>query len=341
MVYPVASVVNTGTGRADMNSMKRIVLPVLMVVVFAAWLGALPADRTIVNPEGVPLFYAFVPQREESVIGGPEALYDDPEQLIAGIQEYTGEVRTLAPGGMWRIPSDSGVIVGYFGDGNAPVALQLVAMPVPEGTGPVEIIPFGDGAYRLERWEVPEFSEPIVLDGMDGEWESRDPIVRFGAMESAARIEDSVRGRLLSQDDALFWRDYGTGIRSVKSVLGAGWWYVAIDATEPIEAGTFYHFRLFPDRDTASSAGQLVVPVDDHSGPVVFRAPAGTITLVGQYVRRGTFLELSIARDTVESMMPLAFENDWSVDIASSHGDEMTREHFTWGTIFLNDIAGR
>ena len=349
MVHAAVLIVNTGAIRADRQTMKRFVVPVVLVVVFAGVLGALPAGRTIVNPEGAPLFYAFVRQQEASVMGGESEAFLDRDAIVAGIQDIAEELHVLPPGGMWRVPSNSGVILGYFGDGNAPEALQLVALEVPIGTKPVEIVPFrrtsaaaSDATYRIERWEVPEFSEPIILDGMNGEWESRQPIIRFGAMEAAVRIEDGVHGRALTQDDALYWRNNGTGIRSVKSVLTDRMLYVAIESTEAIESATFYHFRLFPDRDTASSAGQLVVPVDKRSGPVVFHAPAGNVTLVGQYVRRGAFVELSVARDAIESTMPLVFaHDDWSVDIASSHGDETTREHFTWGTIFFNDISGR
>lgn len=322
--------------------MKRFLSGIATGCVFLAAVSALPDGRTVINAENVPVVYAFVPNEELPLIVSRGSEPPPPQSAIALLQERGDELNLLAPGGMWRIPTDPGVIVGYYTGGASALTDRLVSIAVPTGREPVRIVPYidpaGGSATLVETWDVPDYPEPVLLDGMNDEWSEIADVARFGSMSEPPRIEDSVRGEEIEPQAARFYRVAGTGVRRVRSVLGTRWWFVAIDAGASIESGTYYHLRVFPRRDTASSAGQVVVPIDAVSGPVVFRDPTGRVSLVGQYVRRRSFVEFSIARGTIESMMPQAFDREWSIDIAASRGDDSVREHYTYGTVFLNEI---
>lgn len=321
---------------ADNGGMKRFVLSLFVVIVAATvcipTMAALPPGRTMINGESAPLIYTFVATNEQTL---------DRERSIALLQEHSDALQVLAPGGMWRIPRTPGVVVGYFSGGPSAVSERIVALSIGEGIEPLVVsvddaISGEDG--RGEAWELPTYPEPVVLDGMDDDWSSSETLIRTGAMETPPRVEESRSGTEIAIDDAAMWRVGGTGLQTVQSVLGENGWYLAFRTSETIEDGTFYHLRIFPNRDTASPAGQVVIPIAEKSGPVVFRDPGGTVSLVGQYVRRESFVECVVARDTVDSLVPDAFERRWSIDVASSRGGGPRREHFTFGTIFLDSI---
>lgn len=327
--------------------MKRFILFVFLISVSVLAVVAIPHGRTIVNRQSVPFVFSFVAMDELPLIGRQQDSAPNREDAVSILNARADALEVIAPGGMWRIPNEAGVIIGFFTGGPSAVSQRLVSRIVPQGTDVVSVaagdITAGgtnsDGERRIETWELPDYGEPILIDGMEEDWTGSEILMRTGAMESPPRVENSRNGTELSIDDSRMWQVGGTSIQTVRSVLGPNGWYVALSTLQPISEGTFYHLRVFPDRDTASSAGQIVVPIKEKSGPIVYRDPPGRVTLVGQYVRRDTFVECVIARDTVESLVPDAFERNWSVDIASSRGDAEQREHFTFGTIYLNAIA--
>jgi len=327
--------------------MNRFYLTILAGLTIISAVAAAPVERTIINGEDVPLRFVFVPRSDLPLIGGGHDESPDRSDAIALLSDHATDLHPIAPGGMWRIAVDPGVVVGVFGGGGGASSLRnrLVYLNVESGVDPVTVTiedaPFSATDGTAEAWEIPGNPEPVTLDGLDEEWRALEPIYRHGAMEPPIRIEHAGRGVEMPVEEAVTWRVGGTGVHRITALLGERWWYLSIVATDPVAAGTFYHARLFPDRSVPSSAGQVVIPVEGRSGPVVFYDPAGRVTLVGQYVRRGDFLEAAIDRDTFEEMMPSAFDGDWSVDIASSAsvaGIAGAREHFGVATIFLRDI---
>ncbi|MFP4210710.1 MAG: hypothetical protein ACLFR8_05675 [Alkalispirochaeta sp.] len=322
--------------------MNRFFLSIACVVVIVSGVSASPVERTIINGENLPLRYVFVPRSDLSLIGFGSGESPDREDLIALLAEHGDRLQQVAPGGMWRISGDPGILVGMYSGGASGLRNRLIFRRIDAGISPITIgrddTPLGRDEATLEAWEVPGESEPVILDGLDDEWRSVETVARYGAMDAPARVEHTGRGGEIPLEETTRWRVGGTGIREIASFLGERWWYVAVNTTEAIDAGTFYHARLYPDRGIASSAGQVVIPVEDRSGPVVFSASSGRVTLVGQYVRRGTFLEAAIDRNTFEELMPFAFDSEWSIDIAVSAPVSDGREHFTVSTVFLNEI---
>ncbi|MCG8477767.1 MAG: hypothetical protein MI724_01640, partial [Spirochaetales bacterium] len=179
----------------------------------------------------------------------------------------------------------------------------------------------------------------VALDGMDSDWEPIAPVVRYAAFFVPPRIENAIDGSAIEVGDTVFWQRGGTAVRTVRSTVGAQWWYTAIEAGGSIEDGTAYHLRAFPDRNEGVPSGEFSVVIAGESGPVVYRREGGAVELAGQYVRRNRFVEFSIARDYLDRLS--TGDAELSFDIASSRRAPGGTERFTFGSMDAREVLIR
>ena len=312
-----------------------------LVLVLGLFLpGVLPAQapgaRTLQNGEGAPLLFLFV----------PDAVTDDPAVVLERLQMGALNLQELAPRGMWRIPPTDGTIVGYYAGGPSAVAFRLLQRPVRAGTavitvGAEDTIDSGDGVGTIAPWQLPASAEPVSLDGADRDWEETVPVVRRAALADPVRIEDLASGTPRTVDESRLWQDGGSAVRTVRAQLGRDWWFVAVESSTAIADGLGVHIRAYPRRSVPSPAGEYVVLVAGDSGPVVFRAPGGRVDLVGQYVRRGRFLEFSVSRASLDRIVPDLFDREFSMDLATSYREAGEGERFSLATVFGPEVFAR
>ena len=308
--------------------MKRLLALVALVSLGCTTVAAQTGERTIVNSEGVPLVFVFLPDQTE-------------ETLDRGVSEtlraHTAELFELAPRSMWRISERAGLIFGYFaGDGNA-LSSTVVRRRVSAGNTTVRISAADAGA-RMARWELPGALEPVSLDGREEDWQDLEPVLRRAALDEPVRVERATSGDQIEPDEADLWGRSGSAVRTVKTAAGRQWWFAAVESSTAFAPGTAIHLRVFPQRSRASSAGEIVVAVGEDSGPVVFRGPAGRVELVGQYVLRGSFLEFSVDQDFLFRVIPDPFDQRLTADLATSRSEGAAVEHFTLATLSAVDL---
>ena len=73
----------------------------------------------------------------------------------------------------------------------------------------------------------------------------------------------------------------------------------------------------------------------------MFRAPGGRVDLVGQYVRRGRFLEFSVSRASLDRIVPDLFDREFSMDLATSYREAGEGERFSLATVFGPEVFAR
>ncbi len=320
--------------------MKVQYIPAILVALLAVDVTAQTNEgRTLVNGEGSPFVYLFLSRSE--VQGETTA---DSQSLVELLRRRSRHLNELAPHGMWRIPQSSGLVVGYFAGGPSAVSFHLVRMSVGPGRNPIlvhrdAVITEGGSPVAIAPWDLPATLEPVALDGMDSDWETIAPAVRYAAFFVPPRIENAIDGSTIEVGDTVFWQRGGTAVRTVRSTVGNEWWFTAIEAGGSIADGTAYHLRAFPDRDDGASRGEFSVVIAGESGPVVYRSEGGTVELAGQYVRRNRFVEFSIARDFLDRLA--AEDADLSFDIASSRRGPRGTERFTFGTVDAPEVLTR
>ena len=320
--------------------MKIRYIPAILVALLAAEVAAQTnGGRTLVNGEGSPFVYLFLPESEAHM-----EMTADSEALVELLRRRSRHLSELAPRGMWRIPQSSGVVIGYFAGGPSAVSFHLVRMAVGPGRNPIlihrdAVFTEGGSPAAIAPWDLPATLEPVALDGMDSDWEPVAPAVRYPAFFIPPRIENAADGSVMEVGDTVFWQRGGTSIRTMRSTVGAQWWFTAIEAGGSIEDGTAYHLRAHPDRGGEVPHGEFSVVIAGESGPVVYRAEGGTVELAGQYVRRNRFVEFSIARDYLERLN--AASPELSFDIASSRRAPGGTERFTFGSFDAREVLIR
>lgn len=294
------------------------------------------ATRTIVNAEGAPLVYLFVDR----------PVTPDRDAIIERLRAGAMNLREIAPRGLWRIPARAGTVVGYYGGGPSAVAYRIVVQALEAGSDPVSV--GADAALDADRdlgtispWDLPTPAEPVSLDGMNADWDDSRIVMRRTVMTVPRRIESIADGRLLTAAQSRLWETGGTSVRTIRSQVGREWVFLAVESSDAFLDGTGIHFRYFPRRDADSPAGAFVTMVSGESGPVVFRTESGRVSLVGQYVRRGRFLEMSISRQSLARITPDLFDRDISFDVATSRRDSTGGEQFALGTVYARDLFSR
>lgn len=319
--------------------MKRILIGLIAIpiLVGAAWTQDL-GPRTLINGENAPLVYLALDGSQSDRISSREA-------AIELLRTNRRRLETVAPGGMWRIEDGPRTLVGYYSGGSSVVGYRLLIKETGTGSNPItvnreDIIRSTTGeSVGLAPWELPERPEPVLVDGDPIEWQGIDPILQFSRYFTPSRIEDAATGDLLEEENAVLWRRAGTGIRTVKSVAGARYWYVAIETANAIGDGTGYVLRVFGDRENAAPLGELVILVDGASGPVVFRAGDGTVDLIGEYVRNDRIIEAGVRRIELESLVENLFDSPASFDVATTRRVDTRMERFSIGTAYFRDVV--
>lgn len=322
-----------------MYDMKRtligsVVLMVCIGTVTSQDLGS----RTLINGENAPLVYL-------SLTGTQADLIASRESAIELLRTNRRRLETVAPGGMWRIGDGPQTILGYYSGGASVLGYQLLIRAIGGGTNPVtvnrqDLIRGAAGeTVGLAPWELPDRSEPVLVDGDPVEWQEIEPLLQFSRFFTPSRIEDAAAGTEITMDDASLWRRSGTAIRTVKSIAGARSWYLAIEASEEIGDGTAYLFRIYGDRDDPAPLGELVVLIDGGSGPVVLRDVAGATRLVGEYARTDRTLEVEVRRPDIELTIENVFDSSASFDVATTRRVDTRAERFSIGTAYFRDVV--
>lgn len=330
--------------------MKRIVLLTALWALAFSPVSALTPMRTVVNTQQVPLVYIFIPQEELPV---NLANNDSPpgiDETHLLLNEHKNELEVLPPGGMWKIPDGRGLLTGFYlptGETEVATEISYVSIVLNPGRNPVYAGPattsvMGSG----ERYQLPEYGEPVLLDGLDGDWQKlrdRSVDVLLSTTTRPKRVEQSLSGTLIPVELARHWQHDGTGVRRIRYIPGRQSHFLSITSTEEIARGTYYYFRLYSDRKRDAFYGSVIVPVLDGAGPILFR-PSGRDSLipVGQYIYSGSFLEVSISGTYAEVLFPPGISESWTADFAVAAGSGADREVFTLTTLHLGGaVTGR
>ena len=324
---------------ADSIDMKRtlIGLTILILVVVTVHSQEL-GGRTLVNGETAPLVFV-------SLRGAQADRIETRDAAIALLRENRRRLETVAPGGMWRVDSAAQTLVGYYSGGAAVLGYRLLIKEFGTGTNPVTvdrgdlIRGTGGETVGLAPWELPERPEPVLVDGDTIEWQEIDPLLQYSRYFTPHRIEDAATGTPITEDEATMWRRSGTALRTLKSVAGARYWYVAIETTEAIADGTGYVLRVYDNRDAAGPMGEVVILIDGTSGPVILRGADGTTQLTGEYVRNERVLEVEMRRVDLESFVENVFDSEASFDVATTRRVDTRAERYSIGTVYFRDVV--
>jgi hypothetical protein len=291
-------------------------LVVIIVLVTPSVMGN-EATRTVRNGEMVPFFFAITP-------AGHGVVPQSENSVTETLHAMRNQIRVVAPGGMVPVSTTAGVLVGYYADGASALAYRAVALPLPEGTRPVDIdrtrvVRVGGSTLRLSPWRLPAYPEPIVTDGRDNDWSDEEPQVLFDPHSVPIRIEDATAGRLLVPEDARFWRTGGTAVNRLYGVPGTRSFHLALDTSGVILDNTGFHFHLMTDDSEVEEYAEFAVLVDGPSGPVVYRSGDRSYRWAGQYAVRSDFIEIDISYSPLqEEVRRLRLRSDDGATIFAS-----------------------
>lgn len=318
--------------------MKRMLIGLIILLITSALASTQDQEhRTLVNGESAPFVYAVLP-------GAQAATIETRETAIQLLSSNRRRLETVAPEGMWRLDEGVQTLVGYYAGGETVLGYRLIIKETQPGVAPVIVSRAdlirgtGGESVGIAPWELPVRAEPVLLDGDSIEWQEVDPLLQFSRYFVPSRIEDTATGAILSQESATMWRRGGTGVRTLKSVVGARYWYLSIETSEEIADGTGYVFRLFETRDEPTPRADVVVLVDGRSGPVALRGADGQVVLAGEYVRNARDLEIEISRVGLESEIANPFDSNASFDLATTRRVDAGTERFSLGTVYFRDI---
>lgn len=293
--------------------------------------------RTLVNEENAPFVYLVL-------AGARAGEIETREAALELLRTNRRRLETVAPTGMWRIGSGVQTLVGYYAGGETTLGYRLMIKETSRGESPVYVSRVdlihstGGETVGIAPWELPERGEPVLLDGDAIEWREVDPLLQFSRYFEPLRVEDGSTGSEVDIDDSLLWRRGGTMVRSVRSVVGARYWYLELETETAIANGTGYLFRVFSSRDEAAPSAEVVALIDGTSGPVVVRNGDGSITLAGEYTQNDRTIEIAVLRTVLESVAENLFASDASFDVATTRRMETRSERFTLGTVYFREI---
>lgn len=314
---------------------KRLFRGLLGAMIILSPALAAQTGPTLVNTSGTPFSYLVV-----------EADFPADAELIADqLRNQAPNLRQLGAHGLWRLQRSSGTLIGFFHEQASAVAGGVVHVPLSGGgrtieLGPARLLRDQDGRIQMSRWDMPELSTPVVLDGQDGEWGAVVPLLRRGSLRQPSRVEELASGERLEQPPT-DWNEGGAGLRTLRSTLGAHEWFIALEADTAIADGTGYHLRYFGDAERARALGEFSAVMDGPGGPVVFRTSGGGLRLAGQYVRSGRFLELAIDLDVLDAIAPGFRDRERSFDLATTRVGPGGRYRFVHGTLTPGELFGR
>ncbi|TVR70418.1 MAG: hypothetical protein EA427_05890 [Spirochaetaceae bacterium] len=320
-----------------------ILVTVLLFVAFSATAGS--GVRTLINGERAPFLFAVIPP-DRLVVPQSES------SVARALQHARNDLRLVAPEGMVPIGIDEGILVGYFDGPASGLSLRAVVIPLGADESPVtvdrsRIIRVGGTAMQLPPWEIPSWSEPVMVDGLASDWEEERPVAAYGATDLPVRLEQASQGERLDPEESFFWRMGGTAVRRVYLLDGRDRWFVALRTDGPILNNTGYHLRVVTEEEPRKTILEFSLLVDGRSGPVVYRVIRGTevpglepapMRWAGQYALHDNFLEMEIDRALLRRYLRDADalgENTVTLDFAGSHRTTSRAEHFVLGSFPL------
>ena len=306
----------------------RTILLLTACLVLGVSHGQAQETTTLVNTTGTPFSYLLV----ES--GFPA----DPGLIVEQLRNQAPNLRELAAHALWRIPRRPATLIGYFHEQASAVSGGVVHVALDGSAGVQDIgqellVRDDAGRIQVSRWDTPARPAPISLDGRAEDWSPRVPLLRRRSLREPTRVE----GAALAED----WNRGGAGLRTLRSVLGPRSWFIGIETDTPIEAGTAYHLRYFPDAGRRRAIGEFSVLIDGPGGPVVFRSSSGNIQLIGQYVRSGRFLEFSIDLEMLDAIAPGFRSSGRSFDLATSTQRGGVRTRYSHAVLSAGELFGR
>jgi hypothetical protein len=323
--------------------MKRSICTVTFLTIIAGFVFALPPGRTMVNPEGKPLVYVFIPEKDLPEEFAERDTAPSAIETAFLLREHQEQLAVIPPGGMWRIPRERGILAGYFHSENLDdetAGYPFVSMVLSSGSSSILAVP-ATGAVvgstpRLTPRQIPPLDEPILLDGLSHDWPEGESF-RLPEIEEPGRAEIAGSGREVTAGHTRHFRTGGTGVLRLAQVMGRRSWYVSLTTANPIVADTYYYFRLYQGDDRETFLGDIIVPVLGSSGPVVFRDLQGSLEAVGQYATEGDFLEWAIGSEYVSEILPSGEGRFLTADLAVGTGTGPEREIYTLMTLTVGE----